>query len=461
MREAAANVVARLERLRDLHEDPVLLERWARVVEPFVRRFPPERRRRILSVASLWVLFRMVSRPKGWELPPVARHAIVAPALLALCAAVFLAARHFDRLPRALRRRPQIALHAAWVALLLLLWATAGTTPPRARPLAFAVVLLPHLLWRLGYLLKSGQRGKAATTSFADHLFYLLPAWGGSDTPYGKGFDALARAEAGDAARFARAQLAGLKCLALALLWKAALAAMERFVLAPPGAAAGGGTVAAFSLGIPGLDDLVRSRGTTPLALAWLGIHVELVRSVLAIAAKGHVWIGVLRLLGFDVLRNTYKPLLATSIVEFWNRYYFYFKELLAEFFFFPAYARTQGPPWRRTLIAVFAAAFAGNLWYHVLERDDALLRGDLGSIAADFAPRVVYCFLLATGIWVSMMREQSRRRSGAAPDGPLARLRRRAGVWVFFALIHVWATPAASPTTLERTRFVLSLFGL
>ena len=113
MREAAANVVARLERLRDLHEDPVLLERWTRVVEPFVRRFPPERRRRILSVASLWVLFRMVSRPKGWEFPPVARHAIVAPALLALCAAVFLAARHFDRLPRALRRRPQIALHAA------------------------------------------------------------------------------------------------------------------------------------------------------------------------------------------------------------------------------------------------------------------------------------------------------------------------------------------------------------
>lgn len=453
-------LAARLGRLRNFHEDPALVDRWTRVVEPFVRRFPPDLRRWILSLASLWVLWRLVGRSKGWKLSAFDRFGVVAPGLLALCLAVFFAAKRFERLPRFVRRRPQVALQSLWVVLLLLLWATAGNTPPRSRPLGFAVAILPFLLWRLGYLLKSGQRGKAAGTSFVDHLFYLLPAWGGSDTPYGKGWDALSRAEAGDAARFAKAQLAGLKCLVLALLWKASLEGMERYVLAPTGSGAGSMHAGAFNLGIPGLDQLVRARGSTPLALAWLAIYVDLVRSVLSMAAKGHVYVGVLRLLGFDALRNTYKPLLATSVAEFWNRYHYYFKELLAEFFFFPAYMRTRGPIWRRTLLAVFAAAFVGNLWYHVLDRQDALLNGRLGSIAADFAPRVVYCFLLATGIWVSMMREQARRRADAAPDGLLARWRRRAGVWTFFALIHVWATPAANPGTLERTRFVLSLFA-
>ena len=43
--------------------------------------------------------------------------------------------------------------------------------------------------------------------------------------------------------------------------------------------------------------------------------------------------VGYLRLCGFNVFRNTYKPLLAETMVEFWNRYYYYFKELLVNFF--------------------------------------------------------------------------------------------------------------------------------
>ncbi|MEF8725082.1 hypothetical protein [Candidatus Accumulibacter phosphatis] len=38
--------------------------------------------------------------------------------------------------------------------------------------------------------------------------------------------------------------------------------------------------------------------------------------------------IGTLRLFGFNVFRNTYKPLPPESILEFWNRYYYYLKEL-------------------------------------------------------------------------------------------------------------------------------------
>ena len=442
-------------RLRDLHEDPALIAAWARVLEPVARVLTPVRRRQLLSLAGLVILWQLVAKPKGWGVSTPWRVAL-ASLLAAIAAAVFVAARRYDRLPRALRRRPQIALHGAFWSVLVLVWCTAGATPVRERPLALLAITLPFLLWRLGYLLKSGQRGKAARTTPADHAFYLFPVWGGSETPYGKGLDSLARFESKDATALARAQLAGVKCLVLALVAKAAMFLMAGLVFAEAKH-----PLAGIGAGIPHLEELVRRRGELAVPVAWLAIYCDLVWSVLRIAAKGHVYVGVLRLLGFNVFRNTYKPLLAPSVVEFWNRYYYYFKELLAEFFFYPTYTRTKGATWWRTLLAIFAAAFLGNLYYHVLEHDDALLAADFAGLWAAFAPRTVYCFLLAAGIWVSMLREQRRRGVAAAPDPAWVRVRRIAGVWTFFALIHVWAGATATPTTLERTRFVLSLFGL
>ena len=451
----ASRAVAAWRRLRDLHEAPALIAAWARVLEPVARVLPPARRRWLLSLAGLFVLWRLVAKPKGWDVAPSWRLAL-AGVLAAIAAGVFVAARRYDRLPRALRRRPQLALHGAFWALLAVVWITAGTTPVRERPLALLAITLPFLLWRLGYLLKSGQRGKAARTSPGDHALYLFPVWGGSATPYGKGLDYLARVEARDATALARAQLAGVKCLVLALVAKAGLFLMAGLVFAEAK-----NPLAAVGAGIPHLEELVARRGEIALPVAWLAIYCDLVWSVLRIAAKGHVYVGVLRLLGFNAFRNTYKPLLAPSVVEFWNRYYYYFKELLAEFFFYPTYTRTKGPTWWRTLLAIFAAAFVGNLYYHLLEHDDALLAADAAGLWAAFAPRTIYCFLLAAGIWVSMLREQRRRGTAAAPDAAWVRVRRIAGVWTFFALIHVWAGATASPTAFERTRFVLSLFGL
>ena len=390
---------------------------------------------------------------------PTVRVLLVAPALLALGYAVFAIARRYARLPRVLRRRPQLALHLAFWALLAGLWLVPASAPVDLRPLALFAMLLPFELWRLGYLLKSGQRGKAAGTRFTDHLLYLWPAWGGSETPYGKGLDNLARHEATSAQALARSQLAGVKLLLLALLWRGALFVMSGIVYGDPDNALvrllGG-----WSLGIPRLDDLVRRRAELPLAVAWIGIYCDLVWSTLRLAAKGHVYIGLLRLFGFNVFRNTYKPLLSTSVLEFWNRYYYYFKELLAEFFFYPIYTRVKGPTWLRTLLAIFAAAFVGNVYYHLIQQERPLVEGDFAGLWAAFQSRALYCFLLAAGIFVSMMREQRRRGAGATPLGTAARVRRIAGVWTFFALISIWANTSAA-TFGQRVEFFLSLFGV
>ena len=70
--------------------------------------------------------------------------------------------------------------------------------------------------------------------------------------------------------------------------------------------------------------ELLQAGGSHPWYEGWLVVYLEHVVAVLEIAAFGHVIIGSLRLVGFNVFRNTYKPLLSESVVEFFNRLYFY-----------------------------------------------------------------------------------------------------------------------------------------
>jgi hypothetical protein len=298
------------------------------------------------------------------------------------------------------------------------------------------VLALPFLLWRMGYLLMSGQRGRVASSRFGDHLLYLYPAYGGTNTPYGKGLDHLARHEAASEAALARSQLAGIKLLILAAIYNGLLALMAGLVYGDPRGAWSG-----HGLGLPRLEQMLPAAGT-PWATAWMSLYVALVWDVLKLAARGHEIVGILRLFGFNVFRNTYKPLLAPSVVEFWNRYYYYFKELLVEFFFFPTYVRRfRRSPRLRIFAATLAAAGFGNLYYHLLQHDAFMLTLRWATIAPWLLSRGFYCLLLSVGIYLSMRREQARRGTvAAAPVPMLTQVRRVAGVWTFFALLSIWA---------------------
>ena len=446
----------RLRALVQFHEDPALVSWWTARVAPVVGWLDAPRRRRLLALAALALAVeRIGDRSDG----PRWASWFAAAILLSLCWGVFRVATGLRRLPLVVRSRPQVFLHALLALACVAFW----TTPAGLlrRVLAAIVPMLPFLVWRLGYLLKTGQRGKAAGSRFADHLFYLFPAWGGTNTPYAKGFDYLVSVEARTPEAFARSQLAGVRLILIALVWRGVTEVMGAVVYADPESALTS-RFAGWTLGVPMLPDLVRRPGSVPLVVAWMSLYLEFVRLTLRLAAKGHVIVGVARLCGFNAFRNTYKPLLAESVVEFWNRYYYYFKELLAEFFFFPTFVRrSRRHPRLRIAAATFAAAFAGNMYYHTIEQP-AFLGGSLRATWAVMHSRLVYCFVLACGITVSMLREQRRRGGTGAPgDGTAGRLRRIAGVWTFFALIHVWAIPGRDPDAFGRMRFFLSLFGL
>jgi len=411
----------------------------------------PAKRHVLLSIAAIGTVAEKMTETTGldWLQDSI-------PLITMLAAGVgglyftYLLAKHFRKWPAFARRFPMLTLHVCiWIALCL-------STFPRFG----ALVMVPFLVWRIAYMINLYRRGKAGDSRFRDHLFYLVPVYGGAQTPYGKGLDFLSGQEAVDRETFTRSQLAGVKLLWLALLWALVVDLFDASLFSET-ARHFTAWPAQWTMGLTRLPAILQAGDYPAWYQGWATVYLELIRAVLRIAIIGHVIVGCLRLLGFNVFRNTYKPLLAESVLEFWNRYYYYFKELLVDFFFYPAYLRlTSLPPRARMFAAVFAAAFLGNMYHHILAYPDTVLQLDPAGFWAAWGPRSVYCLLLAVGIWISMLRQQKSRLSGIDP-GIFSRLRRIAGVWTFFGIIHICHTPAEGTGILDCPAFFVSLFGI
>lgn len=450
------------------HENPRVIAWWQAQFGPVLDWLTPVRRRMILAVLAVYACFKEIRKAvRDVSLPldlpqTTTEQFLVVLILLVLSWLIFRVAANFPRLPGLARKHPQICLHGIyWGLLALIWWGSAAAGPWRSIVLAVGL-MFPFMLWRFGYVMIAAQYGRIAGTRFSDHLLVLWPVYGGSNTPYGNGLGFLARAEAKDRESLAQSQLAGIKLILLGTFLDMVRGAFKAFVY-------GHGTWlteawGGLTLGIPKLDNLVAAGGAASSPwLAWLSVYCELIFQVLRHAITGHMIIGVVRLAGFNVFRNTYKPLLAESIIEFWNRYYFYFKELMANFFFLPTFGGLGGTlrnwPNLRLFLAVFAAAFVGNMYYHLLNLNEHLVAGHVVEAVHSLRSRFFYCFLLALGIFISMLRVQ-RRGSQPLPPENLRRFLRIAGVWTFFGLIFIWNAKGGGDFT-TRVSFFFSLFGL
>src|ERR1039458_6874721 len=199
-------------------------------------------------------------------------------------------------------------------------------------------------------------------------LFHFQPFWGSTNVPYPKGESYLARIEARTGQDLAVTQLKGLKLVLWASVLKVVLALFDQLVHGSPGC---------FSRWLPGsfcvpyLQTAIAAhlaRQPFPRDLCWLSVMANFCVMLLNISIMGHFIIGICRMAGFNALRNTYRPLASTTIAEFYNRVYYYFKELLVDFFFYPAYFRYfKDRPRLRLFFATLAAAGFGNLLYHIL----------------------------------------------------------------------------------------------
>lgn len=418
----------------------------------------PGRRIEILAGGALWVLYERIPGAVVGAGPAAVLLGMAS--VLGVLGVCFVLARRFASLPDVVRRFPILVLHIGVLSLLGACIIAAGRGYGGATwgavPVTLAAVL-PFLLWRASYLMQTGRRGSAVRTSFLDHLMYALPLWGGTATPYGKGYDYLREHRTDEAHALALCRASGVKLLLLALVWRWAARGLT-LLGSDTGLVLPGGL--GMSLAVP---DLAAAIAAGPAGFSfgtrWLSSVVALFHSVLVLAARGHLIIGVLRLFGFSVFRNTYKPLLSRSIVEFWNRYYYYFKELMVEFFFFPTFvALSKRRMQVRLVAAVLAAATVGNFYYHVVLDHRTLLAAELDNALQALAGRGIYSLALGIGVAASMVRER-RRRGVTQATSSVRTIRAILGVWLFFSLLQVWNVERHELTVGQRGAFLVSLF--
>lgn len=399
--------------------------------------FLPAQRRALVALGTLLYAWKLVpdaalfavAKAEGLQGAFAARWLFPAQLMLTLglCAAYarLVAARPHS----VLATRPITMLIAFHVALLA--FASSGVLGGMPQLWLWGCAAgLTHYLWFLGYTLKD----KAATDAKNGRELLLqagafAPFWSPSLTPFPKGASHLRKIEAKTPEALALCQLKALRLAAWALVLYA-LSETWNAVLHGPSASAvplHASSLASFShllfahlpaFGLPTYDAaLSASAAGTPFSAGenWAALVSAFIGKLLRLSVFGHVIVATCRMAGFAALRNTYSPLRSRSLADFWNRVYYYFKELLVEFFFYPTffrYFRTR--PRLRLFCATLAAAGFGNFVYHYFSRfDEIQARGVLGQLVA-MQSYALYALILSVSIAISQLRAQTKK---AAPS--------------------------------------------
>lgn len=345
-----------------------------------------------------------------------------------------------------LLRRPTLTLMVCFMVLVLAAESPIAGGDARVLLWALTLAFVPYL-WFLAYALGDIAAGQQAPT--AQFLGVFHPFWSNSPVPFGKGVTYLRKFEAKTPAELAVTQLKAVKLA----LWAVTLAVVS-FVLAK-----------AFTqyLGVPEYDDVFAAfvaGHAYPWQICWLSLIAFYLHDVLTITIIGAIFIAYARMAGFRLLRNTYKPLAATTIAAFWNRYFYYYKELLVDHFFYPTFFLCfKKQPRLRIFFATFMAACIGNLFFHFAM--DIHFVAEMGWRRALIGEEshAFYTLLLALGIGLSQMRSLA---SAPVQTRLPRRLLAYLGVALFFCVIHVFDAPEDRDHSLwQREQFLVHLSGL
>jgi len=394
--------------------------------------FMPEYRRFILAVAP--IVFLVL---KSFQEPVLlgASLAVIALGILLYWCAMRWPKSRFGQ-------RPVLFFLSGFTALIPL----ACAVPPRSLPdlILWALVgALASYLWFICYALADRNSTPARDLTLEMATFH--PVWGSPPTPFPKGAAYLRRIEAQTPEQLAIVQLKGLKLLAWAILLAVFQGLWNNFFHG--------------YLGIPtAAQALEMSARGAPAAwhLRWESQILGFFEIILIFSILGHRIIAACRMAGYNALRNTYRPLSSTTLAEFFNRFYYYFKELLVDFFFYPAFLRYwKGHKRLRMAFATFAAAFFGNSFYH-LTRDWQIIR-DAGLWKAITSYQVLFFYnaFLATGLCISQLRKRGPRASGFFRG----RLVPALGVGLFYCILNVFEADERVYPLVEHLKFLASLF--
>lgn len=423
----------------------------------FTTTFPRHRR----QVVSAFTILIAVAIPNWLDLPFLERVAtqegmahlphflirLVVTAVLMLLAGLAALAFRFPR--RLVARRPVLTAVLSFCALL-----AAVSMAPLAgwgRVAAWTTIMaVARMLWFFCYTLTDRNSRDRDSVSLQAGLW--RPGWmtgTGSGTPFAKGAAYLRKIEANNAEELAVVQIKGLKLLLWALILKMGQVCFQYIVYS--------------KLGIPEFEAAF-GRSVLGHPFPWYGNCLSLVAaffmSLLQMSVWGHQIIACARMSGFRALRNTYRPLESRTLAEFWNRFYFYFKELLVDMFFYPTYLRYfKKHPRLRMAAATMMAACAGNALFHFL-RDPPLV-AELGWWRAISGFQTYFFYTLVLGAAISISQLRAKREDDPSQSWLRRRFMPVLCVSGFYCLLHIFDDTGGAYNLREHFVFAGRLIGL
>ncbi|HEB77042.1 MAG TPA: hypothetical protein ENI90_00760 [Methylothermaceae bacterium] len=191
---------------------------------------------------------------------------------------------------------------------------------------------------------------------------------------------------------------------------------------------------------------------------------LDLTRWTMLWAGVVHFKVGIWRICGYRMDPYINKPWLATDLATFWSRFTFHYREFLVRAFYYPVFFRCfRKRPYLRVFVATMAAAAFGNLvWGHVTER--LYYRGLEWEHVVYVLGTWPYFVLLGIGIALSqiyLLKFRRRRRPWTLDRWLWKDVLAAYCMLQFYALIHIFARPAAGSTTWDLTRLFLRGFGI
>lgn len=351
------------------------------------------------------------------------------------------------------RRHPQqwVARRPVWallgLALALLIASSGGLLHGMARVWVWSfLVTYCAYIWFLAFALLD-QSAKARSPDTVQ-LGMFHPFWGATTLPYGKGAALLRKTRATNAHDLAVTQIKGLKLLVWAICLyglDTALSYLFETVLQVHSVES---EISAFLAQHPS------SRPQLILSLLWSQFDFAL-----WFGLWGHMVIATARLAGIRLPRSTWRPLESRTMMDYFNRILYYFKELMVDLFFTPSFLRYfKKHPRLRMFFATFMAAGVGNMVYHFLRDID--LAADMGLVAlfTSFSSYAFYSVVLACAIGISQLRISAGHRPSDTVPG---RIQAFVLIWGFVSLLQIFGDETRSHTLAERLQFLFYLFGI
>lgn len=415
----------------------------------------PERR---LSMMSLAGMFYVVVRPFRTdqqrdlvlsfkngipavaELPAIAVYAPVVASFLFVCGVCLHLQKRFSQ--HVLAQRPVLMQFIVLTGLTVLAVQLPDHSFGKMLVWSFVIIYSASFFF-LAYAF-ADQRAKDQTP-VGFRLGFMRPFWGGSSIPM-KGLHFFKRFEAKTPEELSKVQLRALKlavwAVILSVVYAAGFYLLHEVLMLPTLLEAIGMVSAGEGLGH---------------STAWGVVGANFVLDVVGLAAGTHALVAIVRMAGYGIPRNVSRPLTSRSVAEFWNRYFYYFKEVLVDFFFYPAFVRYfKKSPKLRIAFATFCAAFVGNVLFGVLSQMHLFNTGGVIDVVSHFENYIFYALVLTAALIVSQLNpNKPKPEHGHLRYNVLPRVQ----VLGFFAVLQVFSDETGIYGLAERFDFLGHLF--